>query len=149
MSSFTINLEWTRDPASSDFKYETFNRNHQIVFGGKQILTNSAALDYHGSADTTNPEELLAASLSSCHMMTLLAIASKTGLVVDNYKCRAEALLDKNEEGRMSVTEINLFPEVAFSGVKTPDAEQLKSLHEKAHRNCFIAQSIKTKVTIY
>lgn len=149
MSSFSINLEWTRDQASSDFKYETFNRNHQIFFGGNQLLINSAAPDFHGSANTTNPEELLAASLSSCHMMTLLAIASKTGLVVNNYKCKAVALLDKNEEGRMSVTEIKLHPEVIFSGSKIPDAEQLKSLHEKAHRNCFIAQSIKTKVTIY
>lgn len=146
MSKYTNHLKWKREKA---FTYESFNRDHEISFSGNQTLINSAAAEYFGSNDAANPEELLAASLSSCHMLTFLAVASKTGYTVDEYKVKAEALLDKNEEGRLSVTEINLYPDITFSGNKIPTDEQLKGLHDKAHRNCFIAQSLKTKVNIF
>lgn len=146
METFQIELNWKR--TTSDFTYETFNRNHMLKFGGEQLLRNSAAVDYFGDSEAANPEELLASSLSSCHMMTFLAVASKMGYVVDSYADSAEARLAKNENGRIAVTEINLKPVIVFSGNKIPDADQLRSLHEKAHRNCFIANSIKTKVNI-
>ena len=146
MSTFKIKMNWKRD---SDFSYEIFNRDHQINFSGNQSLNTSAAREYFGSDEAANPEELLAASLSSCHMLTFLAVASKSGYTVDEYKTVALALLNKNDEGRMAVTEINLYPEIVFSGNKLPTDEQLKSLHDKAHRNCFIAQSLKTKVNIF
>jgi organic hydroperoxide reductase OsmC/OhrA len=145
MSSYIINLSWKNE--AQDFSYEKFNRNHEVSFSGAQHLNASAAKEYFGNSNMTNPEELLGASLASCHMLTFLAVASKSGYVVASYKCRAEALLDKNEEGRLSVSVINLTPEIIFSG-KLPSAEQLSSLHEKSHRNCFIAQSLKTKVNI-
>jgi organic hydroperoxide reductase OsmC/OhrA len=144
MSSYVIQLNWKKE--SSDFSYEKFNRNHDLSFSGDQHLNSSAAKEYFGNSDMTNPEELLGASLASCHMLTFLAVAAKSGFHVEAYKCKAEAILAKNEEGRISVTEINLTTDINFSGDKTPSAEQLSSLHEKAHRNCFIAQSLKTKV---
>jgi organic hydroperoxide reductase OsmC/OhrA len=146
MSTHTIELSWTR--TTPDFSYDTYNRDHQIYVGGKQVIANSAAVEYLGSADKTNPEELLAAALSSCHMLTFLAIAAKSGHIIDSYKARATAILGKNTEGRLAVTEIDLYPEIIFTGEKIPNSEQLISLHDKAHRNCFIAQSLKTKVNI-
>lgn len=146
MNSYKIDLNWKRTTA--DFDYNTFNRNHTLQFSGEQLLHNSSAPEYQGNTDTANPEELLASALSSCHMLTFLAVASKMGYIVDSYADTAEALLSKNEEGRFAVTEINIKPVIVFSGTKIPDADQLKSLHEKAHRNCFIANSIKTKVNI-
>lgn len=145
-NAFHIDLNWKR--TTEDFGYEKFNRNHSIVFSGNQLLKNSAAPEYLGDVDTANPEELLASALSSCHMLTFLAVASKSGYIVDSYADCAEAILDKNEEGRLAITIINLRPVIIFSGEKKPTEEQLKSLHEKAHRNCFIANSIKTKVNI-
>jgi organic hydroperoxide reductase OsmC/OhrA len=146
MDKFIINIDWQR--SSKDFSYDTFNRSHVIYVGGDQTIHNSAAPEYKGDSDMTNPEELLASSLSSCHMLTFLAIASKSGYIVDNYECVAEAIMGKNAIGKMSVTEIKLQPNVTFSGEKHPTEEQLKSLFDKAHANCFIAQSINTKVTV-
>lgn len=146
MSSFKIQLNWKR--TTEDFGYDKFNRNHTLTFTGEQVLKNSSAPEYLGGEGFSNPEELLASALSSCHMLTFLAVASKMGYTVDSYADTAEAFLNKNEEGRMSVTEITLKPVIVFSGAKIPDADQLKSLHEKAHRNCFIANSIKTKVNV-
>lgn len=145
-NAYHIDLNWKR--TTEDFAYEKFNRNHTLSFSGKQLLNNSAAPEYLGNSDTANPEELLASALASCHMLTFLAVASKSGYIVDSYADYAEAILDKNEEGRLAITVINLKPMIVFSGEKKPTDEQLKSLHEKAHRNCFIANSIKTKVNI-
>lgn len=145
MSIFTIDLNWKRE---TEFVYDKFNRSHTLSFSGNQILKTSSAPEYLGNIDMANPEEILAAAVSSCHMLTFLAVASKSGYVVDNYRDHAEATLDKNEEGKMAITQINLHPVVEFSGEKLPSAELLNSLHEKAHRNCFVANSIKTKVNV-
>lgn len=146
MSSYTITLEWKQD--SSDFSYEKYNRHHTVAFSGDQSLNNSASPEYFGNSNMSNPEELLASALASCHMLTFLAIASKSGYNIQSYNCKAEAILGKNDEGRMSVTEITLTPEIVYNGDKRPSDDQLKSLHEKAHKNCFIAQSLKTKVNV-
>lgn len=146
MSSYTINIEWKQ--TSEDFSYEKYNRHHNVAFSGNQILKNSASPEYFGNSDMSNPEELLASALASCHMLTFLAIASKSGYNINSYNCKAEAFLGKNDDGRMSVTEITLTPEIVYNGDKRPSEDQLKSLHEKAHKNCFIAQSLKTKVNV-
>ena len=145
-ASYIINVEWKN--VSPDFSYEKFSRHHTIALSGNQKIKNSASVDYFGNADMTNPEELLASALASCHMLTFLAICSKSGYVVDSYICTAEAFMGKNAEGRISVTEITLSPNVVFKGDKIPSVEQLTSLHEKAHKNCFIAQSLQTKVNV-
>ena len=146
MSVYTTKIEWKQ--TSDDFSYEKYNRNHTIAFGGNQVLKSSAAPEYFGNSDMSNPEELLAAALASCHMLTFLAVASKSGYNILSYTCKAEALLAKNDEGKMCITEITLIPEIKYNGEKFPNAEQLKSLHDKSHRNCFIAQSLKTKVNV-
>ncbi|MBC7539465.1 MAG: OsmC family protein [Bacteriovorax sp.] len=145
-NTFKIDLNWKR---STDFTYDNFNRNHSLMFSGQQFLNNSAAVEYLGNADMANPEELLVSSLASCHMLTFLAVASKSGYIVDTYNDQPIALLEKNEEGRLAVTTIDLKPVIEFSGAKIPDEDQLKALHDKAHRNCFIANSIKSKVNIH
>lgn len=145
-NTFKVDLNWKR---SKDFTYDHFNRNHTLMFSGQQYLNNSSAPEYLGNGDMANPEELLASALASCHMLTFLAVASKSGYIVDTYNDQAVATLDKNEEGKLAITVIDLKPIVEFSGEKTPSDDQLKSLHEKAHRNCFIANSIRSKVNIH
>ena len=146
MSTFAIDLKWKRE---TEFIYDKFNRSHTLLFPqSRQTLDASSAPEYLGNEDMTNPEEILASAVSSCHMLTFLAVASKSGYIVDSYEDHAEAILDKNEEGKPAITEVNLHPVIQFSGDKLPTAEQLKSLHDKAHRNCFIANSIKAKVSI-
>ncbi len=148
MSSFKIHLHWKKDPLSTPlFHYEKYNRTHQIIFSGDQSLKNSSAPEYYGNEDTSNPEELLLSALSSCHMLTFLAVASKKGFIVESYDDMPIALLDKNTDGKMAVTEIFLNPVAVFNGAP-PTEEILNTIHQLAHKNCFIAQSIKCKVHI-
>ncbi len=87
-------------------------------------------------------------ALSSCHMLTFLAICAKKGIAVDHYDDDAEGVLEKNEEGRLAVTRTTLRPKVTFGEGVRVDAEALRKLHESAHRGCFIAASVKTVVTV-
>lgn len=148
MNSYTIHLTW-ENAKPDQFTYDHFSRDHQIEFSGDQSLLNSASPDYLGSSKASNPEELLAAALASCHMLTFLAIASKTGVSVGRYSCKAVARLNKKENGKMAVTEIDLYPVIEFYGEKRPDREQITKMHDQAHRNCFIAQSIESKVNVH
>lgn len=145
MHQHRASVQWQRQTA--DFDYGSFNRDHRVGFENGQIALNSAAPAFNGNGDALNPETLLLAALVSCHMLTFLAVASKRGFVVDSYQDEALGSLDKNADGKMAIVEATLQPRISFSG-KTPSAEELRALHDKAHANCFIAQSLRTMVTI-
>jgi organic hydroperoxide reductase OsmC/OhrA len=80
-------------------------------------------------------------------MLTFLAIASRKRLVVDAYEDDAVGFLAKNEAGKLAMTRVVLRPRVAFAGAPPP-AEQVAELHERAHRECFIANSVVTQVEV-
>jgi len=145
MSEHKIELKWANQ--NQDFVYESYSRSHKVRFGGGIEIQASSAPEYLGRAEEVNPEELLAAAASSCHMLTFLAVAAKSRLHVKSYHDQATAVLEKNELGKMSVTKIFLKTKIEFEGA-TPDAAKLKDLHDKAHRNCFIANSISAKVEV-
>ena len=146
MSEHRASIHWIRN--DRPFDNEGYSRDHEWAFDGGHRMTGSAAPDYLGSPHGVDPEEALVAALSSCHMLTLLAIAAKKGWVVDDYQDDAVGTLEKNGEGRLAVTRVALRPRIAFAAGKAPDAEALVKLHESAHRNCFIANSVKTEVTV-
>ncbi|MDI9238502.1 OsmC family protein [Lysobacter sp. LF1] len=145
MSDHIASIRWTRD--GQPFDYEHYPRDHSVRFERGQQLTGSAAPAYFGSAQGVDPEEMLVAALSSCHMLTLLAVAAKKGWTIDVYEDDAIGTLGKNEDGRMAVTHVTLRPRITFAE-KAPDAQELQKLHESAHRNCFIANSVKTEVVV-
>ena len=93
------------------------------------------------------PEDAFTASLASCHMLTFLAIAAVKGFAVASYADDAVGTLDKNAEGRMSMVRVVLRPRVVFEG-RQPTLEELNALHERAHKGCFIANSVKTEVSV-
>ena len=95
-----------------------------------------------------DPEEAFVASLSSCHMLTFLAIACKKQYSIDEYRDEAVGVMAKNAEGRLAITTVTLRPQVKFGGDKTPTPEEITKMHEQAHHACFIASSVKTSVTI-
>jgi organic hydroperoxide reductase OsmC/OhrA len=146
MSEHTAALRWSRH--GRDFRYETFSRDHELTFENGQKTLASSAPAFVGNPEALNPETLLVGSLSSCHMLTFLAICAKRGYVVDHYDDAASGLLDKNAEGRMAITRITLRPKAVFSGEKQPNAEELAKLHERAHANCFIGSSIRSEVAV-
>jgi organic hydroperoxide reductase OsmC/OhrA len=146
MSEHAISLEWKRE--SQVFTYDTYNRNHVVIFEGGTRVSASAAPAYRGDPALVNPEEAFVAALSSCHMLTFLAVAAKKRFVVDRYSDRAVGRLEKNDKGRMAVTQVVLHPQIEFGGSITPTPEEIAQLHEQAHAGCFIANSVTTEVKI-
>ncbi|TBR21832.1 OsmC family peroxiredoxin, partial [bacterium] len=102
MSEHRVTVSWKR--ASEGFKYEEYNREHAWAFDAGIQVRASAAPDFRGKPDCVDPEEALIAALSSCHMLTFLAIASRKRLVVDSYEDAAVGILEKNAAGRLAVT---------------------------------------------
>ncbi|MHB8447361.1 MAG: OsmC family protein [Rudaea sp.] len=147
MSEHRIALDWSRN--GGPFERGNYPKNHAIRFDGGQTLRNSSAPgDYGGDAAASNPEELLLSALSSCHMLTFLAVAANRGYVIDGYHDDAIAELGKNTDGKIAVVKATLAPKVAFSGDKRPNAEDYAALHARAHAACFIANSVKTQVEL-
>ena len=145
MSEHRARIEWNND--SDTLAYQSYTRDHGWSFHSLEVAA-SAAPEYLGSETRVNPEEAFVASLSSCHMLTFLAIAAKRKLIVERYVDNAVGYLEKNEDGRMAITRVVLHPEVSFAAGSAVTDSDLESLHEGAHKNCFIANSVKTVVEV-
>jgi len=146
MSTHTATIRWTNDGPGMD--YDTYPRNHRWAFDGGPELPASAAAGYGGGEGCVDPEEALVAAASACHMLTFLAVAAKKRLVVASYADAAVGHLEKDAEGRMAVTRIELRPVVTFGAGTSVTPEDLARLHDSAHRNCFIANSIRSAVSV-
>jgi organic hydroperoxide reductase OsmC/OhrA len=146
MSDHYAEVEWTHQTHS--IQTDTYNRDHTVTLENGQNIANSAASSFLGNTKLSNPETLLLASLASCHMLTFLAVANKYGYNVEHYQDKAEGTLAKNADGRMAITHCALNPKIVFSGEKIPSHEELVKLHDSAHRNCFIANSLNMRVDI-
>ena len=145
MSEHHASIVWRR--TSQDYTYQTYNRAHEWRFTATTVPA-SATKDYRGDADRVNPEEALVAALSSCHMLTFLAIAAKRKLGLDSYSDDAVGLMEKNEAGRLAITRVTLRPKIVWSAGVTVSREDLDKMHHEAHEGCFIANSVKTEVTV-
>ena len=146
MSSHQASIQWQHivHPADST----TYSRNHVAHLNGGQSVQVSASVDYKGDPQCADPEQMLVSAVSSCHMLTFLAIAQFQGYRVERYEDRAVGYLEQDEGGGMSVTRIDLSPVVVFDGEKQPDDKALARLHAGAHQNCLIAKSLRAKVTV-
>jgi organic hydroperoxide reductase OsmC/OhrA len=145
MSDHHATIRWTLQ--GSDFSYDAYNREHEWDFGGGVRVPASAAPAFHGRPGHVDPEAALVAALSSCHMLTFLAVCARRGHVVTSYVDEAVGQLEKNDAGRLAVTRVQLRPQVGFDG-DAPAADELERLHERAHQGCFIANSVTTVVTV-
>ncbi len=146
MSKITIDLVWELgDGKMTPGKY---SNKHEIIFTPNIKIVGDSAPDYKGSELNTNPEQTLAASLSSCHMMTFLALAAKMNWPVVGYKDNAIATLGKNSKGQMSITKIELNPKVVFSKKFVVENNEIKKVQDRAHRYCFIANSLSDEVKV-
>ena len=146
MSEISIDLTWKL--GEGKMTSENYSNVHEIVFTPKIKITGDSAPEWRGSDLNSNPEQTLAASLSSCHMMTFLALAAKMNWPVLSYKDRAIATLGKNSKGLMSVIKIQLTPKVEFSKNFTVDSNEMKKIQDRAHRYCFIANSLSDEVKV-
>ncbi len=145
MSEHVVDVSWSR--GEHEFTYDTYSRDHEWRFDGGITLPASANPKYLGTPGPVDPEEAFVAALSSCHMLTFLAIAARKRLVVDAYDDHAVGVMAKNEQGRLAITHVTLHPKIVWAGPE-PDAETLERLHHRAHVECFIANSVTTSVTV-
>ena len=149
MSLYHATVSWLRNnEAFIDNKY---SRAHYWEFQGDTKVAASASSHIvpipYSVPENVDPEEAFVASLSSCHMLFFLSIAAKKKLVVDLYRDTAEGVLEKNNDNKMAMTKVVLNPEIKFSG-KQPSAELIDKIHHLAHQECFIANSVTTKIEI-
>jgi organic hydroperoxide reductase OsmC/OhrA len=146
MSEHKITLTWKR--GDTPFEYQKYSRDHTWKFDGGHEMQASAAPAYLGNPKFVDPEEAFVASLSSCQMLTFLAVACKKKFVLDDYVDEAVGHMEKNAEGKLAITRVTLRPQLKFSGDKQPAAEEIEEMNHMAHEQCFIANSVKTEITI-
>ncbi|MDH5911214.1 OsmC family protein [Vibrio splendidus] len=151
MSEYGAVIRWQKaeDEAFSDNQY---SRGHTWEFDGGITVPASSSphvvpLPFSVEANV-DPEEAFIAALSSCHMLAFLGIVAKQKYVIDSYVDDAIGVLEEDESGCSSVTKVTLRPDIVFSGSKIPTAKQLDKLHHLAHKNCFIANSVKTEIVV-
>ena len=148
-NTYAATISWRND--SDDFARGRYSRGHVWRFDGGTEVPATASPHVVPSRFTVeaavDPEEALVAALASCHMLTFLDVARRAGFLVDSYDDSPVGIMEKNEAGKYWVSEVTLSPMIAFSG-KAPEPADLERLHHAAHDDCFIANSIRTRVTI-
>lgn len=142
---FSARLTWTGAAHGPVRDYDGYSREYRVEIDGKPPLTGSAAPPFRGSAALHNPEDLLVASLSACHCLSYLALCARAGIVVEAYEDDARGRMAFDREAKvMRFVEVELRPRVRLAG--GADVERARALHERAHHECFIANSVNFPV---
>lgn len=145
MSEHKVTVDWRKETDS--FDYKQYNREHDWKFDHDVTIRATAAPKFFGKPEFVDPEEAFTAALSSCHMLTFLALCAKEERVVESYVDDAVGYLEPKGK-RLVMARAVLRPRVTFAEGHTPDAARLNALHEKAHHLCFLANSVTTEITV-
>ena len=140
---YTMDIVWTGDDGTGTSGYRAYRRDHDIAADGKATIAGSSDLAFRGDPKRWNPEELLVASLSSCHMLWFLHLASEAGLVVTGYEDAPVGTMVETADGGGHFSEVVLHPSVTVSA---GDTDRADALHHAAHEKCFIARSVNFPV---
>lgn len=150
MSEHKATIRWKR--TSPDFLKGRYSREHTWTFDGGATIPASPSPSVvpapYSNPAHVDPEEAFVASLSSCHMLTFLYLASRQGFLVDSYEDEAVGVVTKNEQGVPWVSTVTLHPKIAYGGDKLPTPSEEQRLHHQAHEQCFIANSVKSRITV-
>ncbi|MBA3784516.1 MAG: OsmC family protein [Acidobacteria bacterium] len=141
---YQTNLVWTGNQGTGTKNYTGYSRAHEISIEGKPVIVGSSDPHFRGDASRYNPEELLVAALSACHMLYYLHLCADAGIVVIDYKDDATGKMIETADGGGHFTEVTLRPHVIVS--KESDSANANELHHKAHELCFIANSVNFPV---
>lgn len=148
MAEYRASIDWSLD-AGGDFAKGRYSRAHSVKFA-EHVVPGTASRHVVGkwaAKGAVDPEEMLVASLSTCHMLTFLHVARLAGFVITRYRDEPVGVMEENAEGRMAITRVTLHPEITYAGARPSDTER-DHLHHEAHEKCFIANSVKTEVVV-
>ncbi len=141
---YALRLDWTGGRHGPTLKYDSYSREYRVEIEGKPALTGSADAPFRGDPALINPEDMLLAALSSCHMLSYLALAARARIAVSAYTDAASGTMSEKAPHRMGFTEVILRPRVTVAA--GTDLAKANALHEKAHEICFIANSVNFPV---
>lgn len=142
---YTVTTTWTGNLGTGTSHYRAYSRNHEIVAEGKLTsVPGSSDPSYRGDGSRYNPEEMLVASLSACHMLWLLHLCADAGIVVTRYADCATGSMAEAADGGGQFTEVVLHPEMEITDAMR--IEEAIALHDRAHQLCYIARSVRFPV---
>jgi organic hydroperoxide reductase OsmC/OhrA len=136
---YKATITWTGNLGTGTSNYRAFSRNHEISVEGKPVIPASSDPAFRGDPSRYNPEELLVASLSDCHMLWYLHLCSEAGVIVIEYVDQAIGVMTEAADGSGKFKEVTLYPQVTVTDAAM--VEKANALHHKANQMCFIANS--------
>jgi organic hydroperoxide reductase OsmC/OhrA len=144
--SYAVDLRWTGNTGAGTATYRSFERSHELSAAGKMPIAGSSDPAFRGDPACWNPEELLVASLSQCHMLWYLHLCAMARVVVTAYEDHPTGTMAEHDDGAGEFTEVALHPVVT---VASPDmVEAAVALHAEVHKYCFIARSVRFPVLV-
>ena len=141
--NYQATLEWIGAAAGATTSYQTYSREYRVDIPGKPSFRGSADPAFRGDPALCNPEDLLVVALSSCHMLSYLALCARVRLPVVSYVDACTGTMDM-KDGKIRFVEVVLRPRVVVA--KGANLEQARQLHASAHGECFIANSVNFPV---
>jgi organic hydroperoxide reductase OsmC/OhrA len=144
--TYTTVVTWTGDQGTGTSGYRDYTRDHDVAAEGRPVILGSSEPLFRGDPSRWNPELLLVASLSQCHMLWYLHLASEAKVVVTGYVDEAVGTMTEEPGGAGRFTSVTLRPRITVTSPEMVDVA--RSLHERAHALCFIAQSVNFPVTV-
>jgi organic hydroperoxide reductase OsmC/OhrA len=141
---YRATIRWTGNKGSGTSGYRDYERSHTISIDHKATISASSDVAFRGDKTKHNPEDLLLASLSGCHMLWFLHLCADNGIVVTGYTDQAVGVMTETENGGGRFREVTLYPEVTITD--SSNIGKLDEMHKKANERCFIANSVNFPV---
>lgn len=143
---YTVDVRWTGAGDTGTTSYTAYGRDHEVEVEGRPVLLASADPAFRGDPARYSPEQLFVASLSQCHMLWFLHLASADGVVVVEYRDEAVGRMRVESAGAGQFTDVLLHPRVTVRGGEHVTDARIAALHERAHEHCFVARSVNFPV---
>ncbi|MEO8158771.1 MAG: OsmC family protein [Betaproteobacteria bacterium] len=144
LHNYTTTVRWTGNLGAGTTGYKDYGRNHEISAPGKPVILASSDPAFRGDASRYNPEDLLVASLSTCHMLWYLHLCAVNKVVVIDYEDQAAGIMEVSAEGGGRFLEVTLRPRITVSAASALDTA--RHLHHEAHEKCYVANSVNFPV---
>ncbi len=142
--AYRTTINWTGNSGAGTRSYRSYDRSYIVAAPGKTPFAGSADPAFLGAPDLYNPEELLVAAVSACHMLWYLHLCAVNDIVVVAYHDAATATMTLDDGGRGAIDGVTLNPEITIA---EGDLDRARQLHDTAHEHCFIARSVRFPVT--